>query len=439
MHLVIPTGARVPVVVLTTNAHPFVHAPLAVARSLGRIGVRVYVAHPGPPLPLDRSRHLAGRFAVTHDPADPDRLTHSLERIGRWLREPAILVALDDVTALHVDEYAESLSRWFRFPGRPHGLAASLASKRELYRLCERSGVPTVHTDFPSRRQDVVDHAAAARYPIVVKIIDPSLRPTGAPRVCVTFSAAELVAAYDRLCGEGEPNVMLQEYLPGEPDSTWMFNGYFDRNSHCLLAFTGTKLRQYPLDTGPTSLGVCRSNIQVQTMAIDLLSRLGYTGIVDLDYRFDARDQQYKLLDVNPHVSGCFRLFVGGNGIDVVRAFYLDFTGQQVPRTHARQGRRWLDEPRDLYASLRCGRRGPLSLAQWFGSLVGVREGAWFAADDPVPVLAMLPSAARTLLSIAGDQNRTARSGGGTTERGGRPDQRPGRWPRSASPTGSRK
>ena len=57
-----------------------------------------------------------------------------------------------------------------------------------------------------------------------------------------------------------DPNLMLQEYIPGGDDSIWMFNGYFDANSDCLAGFTGRKLRQTPPYTGVTSLGVCLPN-----------------------------------------------------------------------------------------------------------------------------------------------------------------------------------
>jgi len=38
---------------------------------------------------------------------------------------------------------------------------------------------------------------------------------------------------------------------------------------------------------------------------------------MDLDYRFDKRDGQYKLLDFNPRIGAQFRLLVDDNGLDV--------------------------------------------------------------------------------------------------------------------------
>ena len=41
------------------------------------------------------------------------------------------------------------------------------------------------------------------------------------------------------------------------------------------------------------------------------MKELGYRGILDIGYRYDARDGRYKVLDVNPRIGATFRLFVG--------------------------------------------------------------------------------------------------------------------------------
>src|SRR5207248_6024707 len=69
------------------------------------------------------------------------------------------------------------------------------------------------------------------------------------------------------------PNLLFQEYVPGGVD--WMFNGYFDEASRCLFAASGFKVRQYPVGTGPTSLGECRRNDGVHACARSEERRVG--------------------------------------------------------------------------------------------------------------------------------------------------------------------
>jgi D-aspartate ligase len=205
----------------------------------------------------------------------------------------------------------------------------------------------------------------------------------------IAKDADELLRSYDEIEDPDEPNLMLQEYIPGPPESVWMFNGYFDSESRCLVSFTGRKLRQHPAYTGMTSLGICLRNDDVDAGTRDLMAKVGYRGVVDIGWRYDERDGQYKLLDVNPRLGNTFRLFVGSNGMDVVRALYLDLTGQPVPETDLRHGRKWLVETFDVASSLQYLRDGRLGPLEWARSYRGVEETAWFAKDDPRPFAAM--------------------------------------------------
>jgi len=388
--------ASTPAVVLIASPEPLLHGAMGVVRSLGRLGIPVYVASDGRPMPTDRSRYLAGSFTVVYDQAEPARWVEELAGVGRSLGRRAVLVPIDDLGALAVNDHADRLAEWFLFPRPDPGLARTLASKRELHLLCRRLGVPSPETVFPQDRRDVLGFLERARPPVVVKAIDPLLlyqRP-GARSVMVAHSRQELLDIYDRMEVPERPNLMLQEYIPGGPESIWMFNGYLDRRSRCLVGFTGTKQRQCLPHTGPTSLGICRANPVVEQATTELLAAVGYQGVVDLGWRYDARDGRYKLLDVNPRIGGTFRLFVASNGMDVARALYLDLIGQPVPAAAARDGRKWLVEPNDLQASLLYWREGALTPGQWLGSLRGVEEAAWFARDDLAPFLAMCRSAA---------------------------------------------
>ena len=119
------------------------------------------------------------------------------------------------------------------------------------------------------------------------------------------------------------------------------------------------------------------------------MKALGYTGILDLGFRYDARDGQYKLLDVNPRVGSAFRLFVAENGLDVVRALYLDLTGRPVPSAPAKESRKWLVENYDLVSSAKYYKDRALRPGEWLRSFRGVQEAAWFSRDDLRPFGAM--------------------------------------------------
>ena len=322
--------------------------------------------------------------------------------LGRRIGRESILIPIDDRGAVLVADQAQALREHFLFPEQPAGLARLLSSKQELHFLCKEAGVPTPEAAFPRSGADVVAFVETAVFPVVMKRIASWLPEHQAQEsVTIIHSPRELLEEYERVEVPGEPNVMLQEYIPGGPESVWMFNGYFGHDSECLAAFTGKKIRQTPPFTGATTLGICLRNETVEDVTKDFMRKIGYRGIVDMGYRYDQRDGRYKLLDVNPRVGSTFRLFVDSNGMDVVRALYLDLTGQAVKRGFLREGRKWIVEQSDLMTSIRYGRLKRLTLAEWVCSLSGIEEGAWLARDDPAPLAALcgafLMKAARQL------------------------------------------
>lgn len=376
-----------PLLIFGLSRGTFHHGALGIARSAGRLGIPVYRISHERWAPPAFSRYSRGSSMIPSG-AGPDQIIAALRdcrsKIGR-----AILVPIDDVSSVFVDEHASELAADFLFPRQPEGLAQALSSKRDMYEMCIAQGVPTPWSAFPQCEAELLELSEPRGFPAVLKCINVADAPASAPRVCIVADQAELVAAYRSMRGTDTSNVMLQEYVPGTPESVWMFNGYFDSRAECKLGFTGKKIRQSPPYTGVTTLGVCEPNPIVEETTVSLMKAVEYRGILDIGYRFDERDGQYKLLDVNPRIGGTFRLFVGTNEMDVLRALYLDMTGAEVPATTPQNGRRWVVDPMDLASSLVYRRRGDITVLSWLRSFRGVREAAWFALDDPLPFLAL--------------------------------------------------
>jgi predicted ATP-grasp superfamily ATP-dependent carboligase len=382
-----------PVVILRSIAY----CGLGVARSLGRLGVPVYTVEGVQSSPVFHSRYNRRGFVWSLDERPEAESLQYLREVSTQIGGRPLLIPTTDYAALFVARNSKQLGDSFRFPEQPKGLVAALSSKKDMYLLAKRIGIPTPETSFPQKREDVLEFLASARLPVMLKAIDGTrLCARTGKKMFIVRSAAELLSLYDKIEEPGAPNLMLQEYIPGGEDSVWMFNGYFNEHSECLLGFTGQKIRQCPAYTGYTSLGICRRNEAVDSLTRSFMKSFGYRGILDVGYRYDARDCKYKVLDVNPRIGATFRLFVGDNGMDVARAFYLDMTGQPVPETRLCEGRKWMVEDRDLMSSIRYWRDGNLAAGTWLRSLTGICETAYLASDDMGPVFARLRSVMST-------------------------------------------
>jgi D-aspartate ligase len=380
-----------PVVVLKVGRYTLHHGGLGVIRTLGRVGVPVYGVHEDRLAPAGVSRYLAGKFIWKTEGESVERFLEGMTALGRRLGRPTILVPTDDLAAILVAEHAAALEEWFVFPRPPASLPRTVASKRGLYQLCKRLGVPCPEAVVPRSRPDVEAFLERARFPVVVKGAEAwLLAGTGVKSTTLVKTPEQLLDIYERVVeGRSGTSVMFQEYIPRDSGEDWIFHGYCDARSECLAGFTGIKLRSYPPHAGPTTLGRCVTNEPLRHQAETLFKLISYRGIMDLDYRFDRRDGQYKLVDFNPRVGAQFRLFEDDAGIDVVRALHLDLTGRPVPHGRPVDGRGFVVEPYDLLASWGYHRDGGLTMRAWLQSLKGIKERAWIAGDDLAPFSVM--------------------------------------------------
>ncbi|MFI8518463.1 ATP-grasp domain-containing protein [Streptomyces sp. NPDC085481] len=386
--------SRVPAVLVRLDPNPFHHGTLGAARSLGRAGITVHAVVESLSSPVVRSRHLHRAHPRPAEPS-PAELTRLLLRIADELPDPsshpAVLVPLDDITALSVAECRPELAGVFALPDQSPEQLARVADKAQLAETCRALSLPHPRTELPTSADEAAAMAWSLGLPVVAKWSRPWLLPAGGGlrSTTVVGSLAEIRELYGRVPQAGS-RLLLQELLPAGRDLDWFFHGYVDSAGGCATGATGRKERSWPDGAGLTAVGRWTANPDVDALSRELLSALGYRGVCDLDFRLDRATGAYHLLDFNPRPGAQFRLFADRDGLDVVRAMHLDLTGRPVPAHSPAYGRRFVVEnytalslltsPRRRYAPEPGAARRP-----------GERlELAWFAADDLAPALVML-------------------------------------------------
>ncbi|WP_274563519.1 ATP-grasp domain-containing protein [Streptomyces spiramyceticus] len=376
---------HVPALLVKVGRFPQLHGGLGVVRTLGRMGVPAYAMVEDRFTPTALSRHLAGRFVrPTTGREDASELVSTLLQIGREIGRPTVAVAEGDEAAVLLAENADRLAEWFVLPPVPPALPRRLASKEGLHRICQEHGVPTPRTRSPVNRAELVAVSREWGFPVVLKDREPFTKLNGSAmgHTTVVHDEGELLAR----CGAAEsPSVIVQEYIPLELAEEWFTHLYLSAGGIPRLVFTGHKLRSWPPRTGLTTRARARPNTTLTTLAAELCRVIGYCGIADLDWRFDRRDGRYKLVDFNPRFGQQFRLFSTVRELDVVRAMYLDLTGEHIPDGSQIHGRGFIVGNLDaVSATVTAWRERRLPAALPRRNL----ERAWLSRDDPVPAVA---------------------------------------------------
>jgi predicted ATP-grasp superfamily ATP-dependent carboligase len=381
----------VPALTLKVGTYALHHGGLAVARTLGRAGVSVYGVHEDRFAPAGLSRYTAGRFiwSTGGQHSYQDQLLAGVQAVGERIGRPTVLIPTDDHAAIFVATHADTLRRWFLLPRQSAAMVREVTDKSALAARCCVLGVPVPAAEKVTSREQLEAFTQTTRLPVVVKCCEPWLLPTGRRAT----STRIITTRRDLLGLDTSTPLLLQEHIPADRSEDWLFHGYCDEASDCLVAFTGRKVRSYPTDAGETALGRATRNPTLEGQARSLLRSLGYRGIVSLDYRFDWRDGMYKLLDLNPRVGAIFRLFETDTGVDVIRALHLDLTGKTVPSGAPIDGRVVVVEGNDLRSGWAHMRDRRLTARELWSSWQAIDEAAWLATDDVLPALVALTRA----------------------------------------------
>ncbi|MFD7158622.1 ATP-grasp domain-containing protein [Kribbella sp. NPDC059898] len=365
---------------------------LGIARSLGRYGVPVVV--------LD-DEHSIGRMS---------RYVSKYERVGD-LRDAGYTVRtlLDAGRRLGLDG-------WVVYPTREETVAAIAANrddllgsfrlvtpgweavrpawdKRETYQRAERLGIPIPRCWFPSTRQDLAEVDVSR--PVILKpaIKEHFFYETRA-KAWRADTRAELEQAFDRataIVGEGE--MIVQQLIEGGGDRQFGYGAFF-KDGVAVAEMTARRLRQHPSDFGRASTYVeTIDEPELAKHSWKFLQDVDYYGLVELEYKQDPADGQFKLLDVNARTWGYHTLGYSA-GVDFPYLVYRDQLGLPVEPVQARAGVRWIRLATDLPNAAKDLRARRLRLGEYLKTLRGIDAEAVFSLRDPMPALyeiAMLP------------------------------------------------
>jgi predicted ATP-grasp superfamily ATP-dependent carboligase len=372
---------------------------LAIVRTLGRKGVRVMGVEADARQFGRSSRYLRGTISLNGSHGDDD-LLNELIALGKQLPTPAVLFPTTDDYVTFVSRHAEELQPYFLFP-TPRVPLHEMVDKRTMQTLVERCQLPAPKTYFPRDADDVRQIAREVAFPCVIKpIYSLSWRRkdmesvVGHHKVIKANSAQELEEHYATLA-EGEPRLMIQELVCGEDSRMHEFSAYCNERSEVVGAFVGRKLRLHPPEFGSASLVVSVWEPALVERVAQFLQNIGYRGLCNIEFKKDARDNEFKFIELNARY-GLWDCLGIKCGMDLPWIAYCDMTGQPLPpQRDYRIGVKWLYLEKDIYAFLRCRRSGELTVSQWLASLRGEKQHALFAWDDPAP-------AARWLWSFGG-------------------------------------
>lgn len=359
---------------------------LAVARSLGKAGIPVYVLDDGAWDRVHRSRYC---FSFTHVPGGNGVVERWLEWLERARLGAVVLPCADDALELIARHRKQLLDLGYLPIEAADDVALAMLDKERTYELARALGVPTPTTYTVRRPTDIDAAIDVVGLPCVLKPLHSHLSARHfslRKKAWRVHDRVEFEATLRQLLAR-DLDMLATEEIPGADDQFSSYYGYLDADGDSLLHFTKRKLRQDPPSFGLGSYHVTRWDSETAALGLRFFRGIGLRGLACVEFKRDARDGALKLIECNHRFTAATELATRA-GADLPLFVYSRLVGLPLPRVAPfREGVHLWFTLSDTRAFLAYRRDGDLTLAQWTRSLLRRQHFPVFRIDDPLPSL----------------------------------------------------
>ncbi|WP_417656307.1 hypothetical protein [Pseudidiomarina aestuarii] len=245
--------------------------------------------------------------------------------------ENIILYPTDDIQLEFLVDIYKKVCDFCFIPFNPDNLIKTL-DKSYQYFWCEKLGIP-----YPVSRTLETEadwqFIRELRPPLLVK---PSKRDDLTSSVFrnAFFETYEcLESARSGLFEHVRSGVkfVVSEFIPGNDTNIYAYTAYRSFDGRILNEWIGKKLTQYPDNFGVFSSAANVGPDVIQEYGRRLLNGMNLWGIAEPEFKYDERDGQYKLMEINLRSMMWHRT---GNlsGVKLQYTQWLDAAGIEPPR-----------------------------------------------------------------------------------------------------------
>jgi D-aspartate ligase len=205
----------------------------------------------------------------------------------------------DDLQVENLYHIRKKIKKFCYLPLNPDTVMQSF-DKYYQYTVCERISVPYPKTIHLNTLADL-DKVDVLTFPVLIK---PSTRVDIVQNVFRNIYLEDMVSFIvnkDRLKDFIEQGVefIASEFVPGDDTNIFAYTCYRSQNGIIQNEWTGKKLTQYPDNYGVFCSASNQAPDEVLTQGRALVQALEAYGIIEPEFKYDVRDQKFKLMEVN--------------------------------------------------------------------------------------------------------------------------------------------
>lgn len=235
-----------------------------------------------------------------------------------------MLLACGDDYAKLIIKNKPVLQQYFTVPYIDESLMDQILLKENFYKMCEKynfkyPGTTTVTAD------NYEDFTPPFDYPIILKASNSvaywACSFPGKKKVFVAHDEAEKSAILKAIYASTYQDTMIvQEFIPGDDSYMRVLNAYVGKDGKVKLMCLGNPILEEhsPEGIGSYAAIITTHDEKLMDQVRFFLEDIGYTGFANFDMKYDVRDGEYKLFEINLR-NGRSSYFVTAAGYNLMK------------------------------------------------------------------------------------------------------------------------
>lgn len=326
-----------------------------------------YEAYGIKPLVLGRSHLTATQdsnilhFKQIANLNEQETFVPAMEKIAKeYSDQKLLLLACGDDYAKLIIKNKPELQKYFTVPYIDESLMDKILLKENFYKMCDQYNFKYPGTTTVTA-ENYEEFTPPFDYPIILKASNSveywACSFPGKKKVFVAHDEAEKTAILKAIYASTYQDTMIvQEFIPGDDSYMRVLNAYVGKDGKVKLMCLGNPILE---EHSPEGIGSYASIIttydeQLMDKVRFFLEDIGYTGFANFDMKYDARDGEYKLFEINLR-NGRSSYYVTAAGYNLMK-YVADDHMLNVPQelTYAKNKHLWTIIPNGVlfkYAS----------------------------------------------------------------------------------------
>ena len=239
------------------------------------------------------------------------------ERLLNYVKAngPDVTIALGDKSAGILSDHFYQLSKFTNLTVPTKDVFIYGKDKGMLMSYCMDNNIPCPKTIFPELI-NISELNSYINFPVIVK----PKTGVGAVGIYVFEKLEDLTARYESIKNDFG-DLIIQEYINYDNVMQFQAEAFVDSNSKMKACVVISKPRFFPIRGGTSSANVTICNTEIEQTAKRLLEGIKWRGAADIDFIYDPKVNEFKVLEINPRVTA---------GIKIAFAAGVDFSDLHV-------------------------------------------------------------------------------------------------------------